>query len=162
MEAAYIVGMGVGAIMTLAAAYVLLKNQDFGLSSLGFTALGVLLIGMSVWSQFKIQITKEGAVIEAIRKQVEDTAESVLAIAEEVNVAAEALEVNQAQFTELANALVRERVIPREDLRRFVRPAAEMPTIDRARLDTTRIRLEAVIQAQPNRSLTQPARGLTQ
>jgi hypothetical protein len=151
MQAAYIVGMGVGAIMTLAASYVLLKRQNFSLSSLGFTALGVLLIGMSVWSQFKIQITKEGAVIEAIREQVEETAESVLAIAEEVNVAAEALEVNRAQFNELATALARERVISPEALQRLVRPTDEMPTIDRAKLDTARIRLDRVIQAQPTR-----------
>lgn len=157
MQAAYVVGMGIGAIMAVAATYVLVKEKKIGLPSLGFTALGVLLIGMSVWSQFRIEIGAEGAVIEAIRRQVEETAEAVQVVAAEVEVAADAIEVSRAQFYELANVLERNDVVSRAELQRFVPPAHELPSIDRERLDSAVIRLDRVNRAQ--RSLgTRPIR----
>lgn len=151
MEAAFVVGMVVGAIMALVASYVLLKGNDFTLNTLGFTAFGVLLIGMSVWSQVKIQVNEQGLSFEVLRQQVQQTAEEVLAVAEQVDVAAQALEDNRMRLTSLAGTLVRRDLVPQAEIQRILGPEADIPHVDRERLENTRLRLEDVTRVDPSR-----------
>lgn len=142
MNVVYIVGMVVGTVMAGATALVLVKQQSLELWSFGFSALGVMLIGMSVWTQFRIRISPEGAEIEALRNQVVETAQAVGVVVEELEAAATALETNRLQFNELARLLATRETLPAADVQRLVEPQNQPPQVDRSRLEGARINLQ--------------------
>lgn len=142
MNVVYIVGMVVGTVMAGATALVLVKQQSLELWSFGFSALGVMLIGMSVWTQFRIRISPEGAEIEALRNQVVETAQAVGVVVEELEAAATALETNRSQFNELARLLATRETLPAADVQRLVEPQNQPPQVDCSRLEGARINLQ--------------------
>lgn len=97
-QVAFVVGMVVGVAMvgTVCIAYV--KRSTFGMGGGTLSVLGVLLIGMSVWSTARFEVSPEGGLkleLEKLREQVEHVEERAEEISGEVR-------TTRAQTEELA------------------------------------------------------------
>lgn len=148
MEPVYLVGMIVGVAMTGSVCYVLVQKQELDFVSLGFTTLGVLLIGMSVWTQFRIKISAEGAEINALRSQVQEAANAIDVVASELETAAAAIELNRVQFEGFTTMLLNESALPRAEFQHFAEPDTAAPQVDRERLGVVREGLGRVIRVE--------------
>lgn len=105
-QVALIVGMIFGALMIGSVCVVFIKRSTFGVGGGTLSVLGVLLIGMSVWSTARFEVSPGGVKfqVDQLQKQVEEVEERTESISGEVRetkVRAEALagEVEQVQTT---------------------------------------------------------------
>lgn len=103
-QVALIVGMIFGALMIGSVCVVFIKRSTLGIGGGTLSVLGVLLIGMSVWSTARFEVSPEGLKIqvEQLQKRVEmvqELAESISGEVRETKVRAEELagEVEQVQ-----------------------------------------------------------------
>lgn len=72
-QVAFVVGMVFGALMIGSVCVVFVKRSIFGTGGGILSVLGVLLIGMSVWSTARFEVSPEGlkVQVEQLREQVE-------------------------------------------------------------------------------------------
>ena len=106
-QVAFIVGMvvGVGMIGTVCIAYV--KRSTFGMGGGTLSVLGVLLIGMSVWSTARFEVSPEGGLkleLEKLREQVENVEERAEEISGEVQSTRAHTEELQGDVSQVRNA----------------------------------------------------------
>jgi septal ring factor EnvC (AmiA/AmiB activator) len=77
-QIAFIVGMVFGAFMIGSVCVVYLKRSTFGMGGGTLSVLGVLLIGMSVWSTARIEVSPEGGLklqVEKLQERLDDVEE---------------------------------------------------------------------------------------
>jgi hypothetical protein len=83
---AFYIAMVVGAVMLGAVCFVYIKHQSFGLGGVSLSALGVVLLGMSVWRSIDISFDEKG--VRAKLNQVEAVANQAAATASQAQAAA--------------------------------------------------------------------------
>lgn len=93
-QVAFLVGMIFGALMIGSVCVVYVKRSTFGTGGGMLSVLGVLLIGMSVWSTARFEVSPEGLKVEVdrLQKQVEEVQERAETISGEVQNAQERAE----------------------------------------------------------------------
>ena len=159
---AFGVGLFVGAVVALSAVWVFLKKQEFSLWGTAVLGFGVVLIGMSVWSNIKIRASEGGIEFEVLRQQVQQTAQAAAKVAEEVETVAQIVEGSKRQLLDLTEVLQTGGNVPAATLQPIRDSLRAFPTIDRARLDSARVTLDttsAVLlrrNIQPTERLRRP------
>jgi septal ring factor EnvC (AmiA/AmiB activator) len=86
-QVAFLVGMVVGAVMIGSVCVAYVKRSSFGMGGSMLSVLGVLLIGMSVWSTARIEVSPEGGLkleVEKLRQQVENVEQRAEQISSDV------------------------------------------------------------------------------
>lgn len=105
-QIALVVGMVFGAVMIGSVCIVFVKRSTFGMGGGTLSVLGVLLIGMSVWSTARIEVSPEGLKfqVEQLRERVEDVQERAEQISGEVQEARVQTEEVATGVSEVKNA----------------------------------------------------------
>src|SRR5919108_3042283 len=103
MTAVTIVGMVAGGLLIATACIVFLLKKDFPAGGFGVAVIGLVLIGMSQWTSFKI--TAAGVSLEAVKAQVQKTAAAAEEIATQAQQTAASVETTREQVATLAQQL---------------------------------------------------------
>jgi hypothetical protein len=98
LNPAFIIALIVGTLMLGCVCFVYVKHRAFGFGGTVLSALGVILLGMSVWRSIDVSLSKEG--IKAKLNQVEATAKQATETAKNAEVATQ--QANQ-QVSALTN-----------------------------------------------------------
>jgi hypothetical protein len=56
----YAVGIVMGSVAVVSASYVWVKHQRFGVGGAFLSFVGVVLLGLSVWSRARVEISEDG------------------------------------------------------------------------------------------------------
>ncbi len=96
-QVALVVGMVFGAFMIGSVCVVFIKRSTFGMGGGTLSVLGVLLIGMSVWSTARFEVSPEG-----LKVQVEQLQERVERVQERAETISGEVRETQARAEELA------------------------------------------------------------
>lgn len=113
-QVALVVGMVFGALMIGSVCVVFVKRSSFGLGGGVLSVLGVLLIGMSVWSTARFEVSPEG-----LKVQVEQLQERVEAVQERADELSGEVRTTQVRAEELAGEVEQVQTVARsisEDL----------------------------------------------
>lgn len=105
-SAALVVGLLLGSLMIIAVCAAHLKDRSFGTGGGVLTLGGVLLIGLSVWSQAEISISGEG--VEARFKSIEQKVNDVEQKNQSVTQRLEVVDQNVKQVNEVSQAATEE------------------------------------------------------
>ncbi|HSJ31814.1 MAG TPA: hypothetical protein VK933_10290 [Longimicrobiales bacterium] len=137
-------GLVAGAAALAAVLIVWVRSQQFGVGGGVLSLVGVILIGLSVWSRINVEVTPEGikATLEGLERRVEQVAEATGTVADAVGQVAHSVEVTQTQFNSLTQILERPQQLTPERLRSIRRPvevAAPLPAGDAEQLERARL-----------------------
>jgi septal ring factor EnvC (AmiA/AmiB activator) len=119
---------------------------------------GVLLVGLSIWSNASVEVSPEGfrAEFERLEKEVNKVAvrsqqvsEEVQAvtkannaISREIKVVAENIDINKTQFLKLTNVLKQKQVLNVNQIKSINDPVKNAPVINKRVLDSAILKLE--------------------
>jgi len=135
--ATYIVGIGLGILAVASACYVWVSHQTFGVGGCTLSVVGLVLVGLSIWSGVKIKVGEGGleAEFQRLSRQVEAVAQANETVIQEVKKIATVTETGKQQFIELTRVLEAQRVAKPTQLENIRKPVLTAPTVDLKRLD---------------------------
>lgn len=133
-------GLFFGGLLITAVAAVWFRHQKLGFNGGFMGALGVILIGLSLWTRAEVKLSPGGleARFETLESQMDSVAASQQLVTETVAEVAEGVETTQEQVVALSHAVENPlRVRPQtfDSIRRRIQPGA----IDLDRLDSARV-----------------------
>lgn len=142
-------GLVLGSLALLSVFFVWIRKQTFGTGGSILSVVGLILIGMSLWSNIRFRISAEGfeASLEAIESRVEQVADAGTDIAETLTDVTRNLETAQTQFVALTQVLERRQVAPAQ-MQALRRPIESAAVIDPARLQRA---TQALVARRPQR-----------
>jgi hypothetical protein len=158
--AAFVVGMILGSGAVSSAAFVWIRYRAFGTGGSVLSLLGVALVGLSIWSSVKINVSDQGfqAEFQKLAQQVDAVAESSQAgiqanreVAQEVKNVAEATEAAKQQFIELTTTLEAKGTLDPAKRAEILRPVLTAPVVDLKRLDSATKKLEDASKVRATR-----------
>jgi hypothetical protein len=96
---AFVVGLGLGALMLLSVCWVYVRNQTVALGGLVLTVCGVILIGMSVWRSIDVSVDTKGirARLAQVEAQVVQVSEKTTAVEQQTSDLEQRFEMQLAQ-----------------------------------------------------------------
>ena len=150
--AAFVVGIILGSGSVCSAAFVWIRNQAFGLGGSMLSLVGVTLVGLSIWSGVRINVSGEGlkAEFNRLSEQVETVAQANQAgieanqvVTQEVKNLAETTETAKKQFAELTNVLEAKGTLEPDKKNAILKLVQQAPPIDLKRLDGAAAKLKA-------------------
>ena len=96
---------GSGAILSVTIVYI--RSQKLGFTGLGFAFVGMILVGMSIWSSIKISVNENGieTELERLHRQVGEIAQASVTVSDTVASVVEEAERNRSNVSELAAAI---------------------------------------------------------
>ena len=125
---AYVTGMIVGSMAILAASWVWIKYQRFGAGGGFLSFVGVVLVGLSVWSSARIEVSDGSlrAEFERLQQQVDEVAATNRVVERSLDSVAVELGAGRASYLALARTLRHRNLITATDLARLetLAPAA--------------------------------------
>ena len=100
-------GIVIGAVMILAVCVGYVKRSTFGTAGAVLSVLGVLLVGMSVWSRATIEVTPDGLKVEVERleRQIAAVRERTQEVSRELVDIAANTETSREQILRLSEQL---------------------------------------------------------
>ena len=103
----YAVGMLIGSVAVVSASYVWVKHQRFGVGGAFLSFVGVVLLGLSVWSRARIEISEDGvlAEFERLERQVEEVARTNIRVQGKLDSLQVRLTTGERQFMAMARIL---------------------------------------------------------
>jgi hypothetical protein len=120
----YAVGMIMGSVAVVSASYVWVKHQRFGIGGAFLSFVGVVLLGLSVWSRARVEISEDGVLAEFERLQ--QRLEAVTRINDRVQLDLDSLQIRltagEQQFLAMARVLRDKSLITGVDLKRVTAP----------------------------------------
>jgi hypothetical protein len=118
---AYLVGLFVGVIVILSVVFVFVKSQTLNSGGIMLTLVGMILIGLSIWSNIKLE--GEGFTIELnkIKSDVNRVATASTAVNEEVIRIAKDVNSNNQQVAELSKVISENNPVLREQILKVTR-----------------------------------------
>ena len=135
----FVAGILFGSVAVVSACIVWLRHRDFGLGGSVLSLVGVTLIGLSLWSSVKIEVSKEGvsAEFQKLSERVDAMAQANIAVTQEVRNVAEASASSRQQMIDLARAVETAGQPESVAMARAVRNRVlETPIVDPRRLDS--------------------------
>ena len=139
-----IVGMAAGAVLILTAVAVFWNKKEFPTGGVMITLVGLVLIGMSQWSNIKISAA--GATVEVVRDEIKKTAEEVDQVAAQAQLAAGAVEATRQQLASLTDLLESKQVLSAATTQPIRAKLEAAPRADVMKLGTARENLKRVIK----------------
>ncbi len=116
----YAVGMIMGSVAVVSASYVWVKHQRFGIGGAFLSFVGVVLLGLSVWSRARVEISEDGVLAEFERLQ--QRLEAVTRINDRVQLDLDSLQIRltagEQQFLAMARVLRDKSLITGVELKR--------------------------------------------
>lgn len=148
----YVVGLIMGAVALGSACWVWLRKQTFGVGGGMLSLVGVILIGLSLWANVKVEVSAEGlkAEFERMERRLDAMAEANVSVSEEVRNLATVTETHRSQFVKLTESLERQQTLAPEILAPIRREVEAAPRIDERHLTTAIQQLQTSGQ-QPRR-----------
>jgi len=122
--ATFIVGLILGTLAVGSACYVWIRHRVFGVGGGSLSVVGFALVGLSIWSSVKIQVSEGGlqAEFQRLSRQVQAVAQANETVAQEVKKIGETNEIGKRQFVELTKVLEAQRVAQPAQLENIRRP----------------------------------------
>lgn len=137
----YLIALIMGSLSLLSTCYVWIKQQKFGTGGSVLSLVGVILIGLSVWSKASIQVSPDGLVAEFERMQKKQqeliAANNVLSSSLQATV--ETAETNKKQYLALLKDLETRQVVSSQRTRELEIPFSALPEINRQAIQSSRI-----------------------
>ena len=132
----YIVGIIIGVIVLLSVVYVWITKQVVGMCGGFLSIIGVVLIGLSLWTSVEISITKEGfkTQLTKMMKDLGTMAEQNANLTSEINKIVENVETSNNQYIALTTTLNNRRVIDNNQLNQLQSPIQHSVPIDKNKL----------------------------
>lgn len=153
-----IIGLIMGSVTLLTACYVWLRKQVFGLGGGILSLVGVILIGLSLWSNVSIEVS-EGTIkaeFDRLERQMNDMAHANEAVTEEVGAMWRVVDTNKDQFIQLTQELQTRRTISQERLDEIREPVLTVPQVDVQKIDSAKALLNPKRYPRPDTSAVQP------
>jgi hypothetical protein len=121
---AYAVGMVMGSVAVVSASYVWVKHQRFGVGGTFLSFVGVVLVGLSVWSRARVEISEGGllAEFERLQQQLEEVTRTNDRVQRNLDSLQIRLAANERQFLAMARVLRDKSLITGGDLERVTAP----------------------------------------
>lgn len=115
---AYGVGLLIGSVALLAASYVWVKHQRFGSGGAFLTFAGLVLVGLSVWSRARLEVSDEGMVaeFEKLQQEVAELSTANARLSSSMDSLQGRIVAGERQFESLARKLTEQRVLSEADL----------------------------------------------
>ncbi len=116
----YAVGMIMGSVAVVSASYVWVKHQRFGVGGAFLSFVGVVLLGLSVWSRARVEISEGGllAEFERLQQRLEEVTRTNERVQQNLDSFQIRLTADERQFLEMARVLRDKRLITGGDLER--------------------------------------------
>ena len=147
MSAVIIVGLAAGSVLILTAVIIFLKNREFPAGGIAVTLIGLVLIGMSLWS--KVEIEGGGIKITVLRTALTETAAAADEVAAQAEQAAAAAEATRRQLASLTQLMENRGLLAPAVTRSIQQQLAEVPAFDRTRLERARLDLRRLASPRP-------------
>jgi cell division protein FtsB len=141
--------MVMGVLACLTALGIFLSKKEFPVGGVGVLGIGFVLIGMSQWTSFKFQAG--GVNFEAVQnlqKQIQATASSAAAIAQEAQKTAAAQDVTRQQLATLTKQLATNRTLAPQSAEAIGGAIARAPRADTNQLRAATIELRNLPKMQ--------------
>jgi hypothetical protein len=121
---AYAVGMVMGSVAVVSASYVWVKHQRFGVGGAFLSFVGVVLVGLSVWSRARVEISEGGllAEFERLQQQLEEVTRTNDRVQRNLDSLQIRLAANERQFLAMTRVLRDKSLITGGDLERVTAP----------------------------------------
>ena len=135
---AYVVGIVIGGAAVIISATVWLKKQKFGAGGATLSLVGLVLIGLPVWSSVKLTLPGGGgldAQFRELRLRVEQVAGATQQISQEVATLANISETTRAAFGELTGALEAQQPLRPDHLQMMRARVLDSGAIDHVKLE---------------------------
>ena len=135
--AAFIAGIIFGSIAVGCSSYVWFRHQVFGLGGSTLSVVGIALLGLSIWSGIKIELSQEGlsARFETLENQLNTVTTATKEVAEEVTKIADTTQIGRQQLIALTKIIETQSTVTPSALEAIRRSVRDAPTIDMKRLD---------------------------
>lgn len=103
----YAVGLAMGSVMLGSVCYVWVRKQQLGIGGGFLSAMGVVLLGLSVWTGVSVEVTKGGikADFDRLQERLDEVTEANQIVSEQVQNIAQSTEANRSQFVQLTRVL---------------------------------------------------------
>jgi uncharacterized protein YlxW (UPF0749 family) len=139
----YLVGLVLGSLLILTVISLALRNRKIGVGESFLVAMGIFLVGLSLWARVKISVGPEGwqAEFERMQKKVDALQESNVTLNEQVETMAIAVETERAQVVELTRVLEEQSVVDPRRLEMIRREIMSVPLADPEALRSNRDRI---------------------
>ena len=136
--AVYTVGLVFGGLAVFSVCYVFMKTRTFGFGGGVLSLVGVILIGLSLWSRVKIEVSKEGlkGEFETLQQNVVALAGASESLSEEVKTLAERAETTSDQLVALTRNLEAGQSLNMPDGRNIRRQLDAAPSSNISRIDS--------------------------
>ena len=123
---AYAVGMVMGSVAVVSASYVWVKHQRFGVGGAFLSFVGVVLVGLSVWSRARVEISEGGllAEFERMQQQLEEVTRTNDRVERNLDSLQIRLAASERQFLAMARVLRDKSLITGGDLERVTAPGS--------------------------------------
>ena len=120
----YAVGMIMGSVAVVSASYVWVKHQRFGIGGAFLSFVGVVLLGLSVWSRARVEISEDGvlAEFERIQQRLEAVTRTNDRVQRDLDSLQIRLTASEQQFLAMARVLRDKSLITGVDLKRVTAP----------------------------------------
>ena len=156
--AVMVVGLIIGSAAVLTACFVWLRKQVFGTGGIVLSLVGVILIGLSIWSNVSIQFAEGrfSAEFNRLQAQLDEMAEAGIAVSEEVGTMWDVVQANSQQFVALTDNLEQRQTLTTNQARSLRTPVLDAPAVSRMRLDSARVKLATGRRPTPPDSTDSP------
>jgi hypothetical protein len=143
---AFSTGIVFGSVAIGSASYVWLRHRIFGFGGSMLSLVGIALLGLSIWSGIRIEISQAGlqADFQRLAQQVDTVVEANQVVTQEVKKVADIAQTGRQQFVELTKTLEAERAITPSKLEEIRRSVLAAPVVDTQRLERATESLRAV------------------
>ena len=123
---AYAVGMVMGSVAVVSASYVWVRHQRFGVGGAFLSFVGVVLVGLSVWSRARVEISESGllAEFERLQQRLEEVTRTNDRVQHNLDSLQIRLAANERQFLAMARVLRDKSLITGGDLERVTAPGS--------------------------------------
>lgn len=120
-EWAYTVGLLVGVIVMLSVVYVFIKERTLNTGGVVLSLIGMILIGLSIWSNIKIQTEGLTLELKKIKGEVSQLASASKVVTEEVTKITRDIDASNQQVLNLTRVLSEEQPSLRQHVEQIER-----------------------------------------
>ncbi len=125
----YVVGMILGAFVLISVCVVWLRHQKLGGGGTGLSVIGIVLVGLSIWSSVKLQVGDVRVELETLRARVQQVADAGAKISEETARVAESTAGNRDAILNLTQELGQRQMLAPEQMRSLHEILQRTPTV---------------------------------